>query len=143
MKCKCGNEYEKNKSYLCLPCRRIYSRAWREKRQALGLKVRGKKPSLAWFKSYWQKYYRRKDVRKKRAELMQKYRNDPRLRDRHAARWITNRAIKTGRLHREPCRDCNFMKVDAHHPDYGKPLQVIWLCRPCHIREHAKAEGRI
>jgi hypothetical protein len=27
-------------------------------------------------------------------------------------------------------------KVDGHHPDYDKPLSVIWLCRSCHMLEH-------
>lgn len=27
-------------------------------------------------------------------------------------------------------------KVQAHHPDYNKPLDVIWLCQPCHHEWH-------
>lgn len=27
--------------------------------------------------------------------------------------------------------------LHAHHPDYDKPLDVEWLCRPCHIAEHS------
>lgn len=29
-------------------------------------------------------------------------------------------------------------KVDAHHDDYNKPLEVRFLCRSCHFQWHAK-----
>ena len=28
--------------------------------------------------------------------------------------------------------------VDGHHPDYDKPLEVVWLCRRCHRQAHCK-----
>ena len=30
------------------------------------------------------------------------------------------------------------MKVIAHHEDYDKPLDVMWLCRSCHVKRHAE-----
>ncbi|KKL75825.1 hypothetical protein LCGC14_2051050 [marine sediment metagenome] len=27
-------------------------------------------------------------------------------------------------------------KPEAHHPDYTKPMEIEWLCRPCHIETH-------
>ena len=27
-------------------------------------------------------------------------------------------------------------KIDAHHPDYSKPKEYIWLCKKCHINLH-------
>jgi hypothetical protein len=25
-----------------------------------------------------------------------------------------------------------------HHPDYDKPLEVVWVCRSCHLDIHAE-----
>lgn len=31
------------------------------------------------------------------------------------------------------CESCGEAKpLDGHHEDYSKPLEVVWLCRPCH-----------
>ncbi len=34
------------------------------------------------------------------------------------------------------CQACHKKKGIAHHPDYSKPLQIIWLCRKCHSKVH-------
>lgn len=35
------------------------------------------------------------------------------------------------------CKDCGMTaKVQGHHPDYNKPLEVIWLCVNCHAKLH-------
>jgi len=52
------------------------------------------------------------------------------------AHRLTNRAVTQGTLVRLPCESCGAAKVEAHHDDYSKPLQVRWLCRPCHLAEH-------
>jgi len=67
-------------------------------------------------------------------EGLQKY--PQRLNARLKAREITKRAIDAGRLIRQPCRKCGAEKADAHHTDYSKPLDVDWLCSPCHKQEH-------
>lgn len=55
-----------------------------------------------------------------------------------------NAAIRNGTLTRRPCRDCGALKVQAHHEDYSKPLDVIWLCQKCHKAVHmAKSEQRL
>jgi hypothetical protein len=39
-------------------------------------------------------------------------------------------------LTRQPCSMCGALKAECHHPDYTKPLEIIWLCRRCHKRIH-------
>jgi hypothetical protein len=36
------------------------------------------------------------------------------------------------------CSVCGADKPDKHHPDYDKPLEVVFLCRRCHIAEHKR-----
>jgi len=46
-------------------------------------------------------------------------------------------AGKTGKLERKPCEICGNLKSQAHHPNYTKPLEVVWLC----LKHHRKEEG--
>ncbi len=54
------------------------------------------------------------------------------------ARIAVKRALKSGALIREPCRNCAWPKTEGHHTDYSRPLDVIWLCTSCHRLEHSK-----
>jgi hypothetical protein len=38
----------------------------------------------------------------------------------------------------EHCEKCGAWstKLDGHHADYSKPLEVVWLCRRCHKTLH-------
>lgn len=47
-----------------------------------------------------------------------------------------NYRIKTGQIKREKCQVCGRDKAHAHHPDYTKPLEVLWLCSIHHQRLH-------
>ena len=52
---------------------------------------------------------------------------------------IVNEAVRTGKLiNPRRCSICNVEKedVEAHHEDYSKPLDVIWLCTACHSKIH-------
>jgi hypothetical protein len=75
------------------------------------------------------------DHRKKlNDEVVRLWRKDDKRRT--AAHNAVSRAIKKGDLIRLPCQRCNSPKSLAHHEDYGKKLDVVWLCQPCHKHRH-------
>lgn len=59
---------------------------------------------------------------------------------KYQAHLAVQRALKTGELVKSPCEHCGKSdgRLDAHHPDYSKPLAVIFLCRSCHTRLHKR-----
>lgn len=55
----------------------------------------------------------------------------------HKAREAVQAAKRNGTLIVEPCNFCGINeKVQAHHEDYSKPLDIKWLCALCHRHEH-------
>src|SRR5437899_10932455 len=65
-------------------------------------------------------------------ENRERWRKNNRIKHRaHSAVW---NALRSGKLLRPlSCSSCGTQcKPQGHHPDYSKPLEVIWLCRPCH-----------
>lgn len=61
--------------------------------------------------------------------------------ERNRAIVVVYRALKRGAIARpERCINCNVVKsLDAHHEDYNKPLEVVWLCKSCHKLLHLTA----
>jgi hypothetical protein len=40
------------------------------------------------------------------------------------------------------CQRCKAKKIlEAHHPDYKKPLEILWICRRCHAKLHPSEKG--
>ncbi len=63
--------------------------------------------------------------------------------ERHRANALLNYYVGTGKI-KPPsiCSRCGAEdSLDAHHPDYGKPLEVTWLCRVCHKKEQRRLEN--
>ena len=55
------------------------------------------------------------------------------------ARSKINSAIRDGRAVRGPCFVCGATnRIEAHHQDYRKPLDVLWVCRKHHLELHGK-----
>lgn len=59
----------------------------------------------------------------------------------HANRAV-KAALKAGTLRRPSrCSKCGKRegaphRIHAHHEDYSKPLDVVWLCHGCHVTRH-------
>ena len=48
-----------------------------------------------------------------------------------------NNALKLGKIVKPAtCSKCSAARPEAHHPDYSKPLEVVWLCRIHHVEAH-------
>ena len=55
-----------------------------------------------------------------------------------ARQLLRNAVYRKSIVKPSACTSCGEEKrVEGHHKDYSKPLEVTWLCRGCHNREHA------
>lgn len=107
---------------------------------------------------YYQEYDRKRASLPHRVKLRKKvakrWKEDPKLKRRsnelkkiwqeknvlkRAAHVITGNAIREGKLIKKPCEACGKKKVDAHHDDYTKPLEVKWLCKKHHSERHKES----
>lgn len=57
------------------------------------------------------------------------------------ARRMAREAVRSGKIIKpNACETCKKVmdkrKIHGHHRDYGKPLDVVFLCSICHAKEH-------
>lgn len=58
-------------------------------------------------------------------------------RKRANCRSYLNVYIRRGTIKKGVCEICGSdYKIEAHHEDYNKPLEVTWLCRNHHLEKH-------
>jgi ribosomal protein S27AE len=97
-----------------------------------------------------QRAYRAKDPERYRALTRARYAANPTAKRNGIKAWIARNpdrfrtaqnaaqrvyaAIKKGLLTRpDTCTRCGLSGfIEAAHSDYTRPLDVTWLCRPCH-----------
>lgn len=70
--------------------------------------------------------YRKKSAKKYKSEYAKKI----------AARRKVSFEIEKGNIKRLPCKICGKRKTEAHHEDYSKPLDVVFLCVKHHAARH-------
>lgn len=51
---------------------------------------------------------------------------------------ILHKLMRSG-LKPSPCEVCKSTEnIEAHHPDYTNPFNIVWLCKRCHAYIHRK-----
>lgn len=76
---------------------------------------------------------------KHRKSRQERYRNyDRNNKDKRAAYDAVKYALQHGRLTKEPCAICGSTRSQAHHEDYSRPLDVVWLCSQHHMARHSE-----
>lgn len=116
------NRCRKNPNHftICKSCQRKYAEKWYARNR--------EKVSL--HKKQWYKV--NKEICKIRER---RYHNNNR--DKQHTKIIVAIAKQRGELILQPCFICGaIINVDAHHEDYSKPREVIWLCRLHHRQLH-------
>lgn len=80
------------------------------------------------------KAYYERNAERIRAERLAYRDREP---EKERARWTLNNAVRRGDIQKGECEvgaDC-LGRIEAHHDDYSKPLEVRWLCQRHHMRE--------
>lgn len=123
--------FTRKDNYYCLDCKVCHCAIKREMRKS------GK-----WLKTERNKNVseqQREKVKQKRLADRQNINYKEFQKKKFRAQDAARRAIKKGVISRsETCHSCGKeKKTDAHHDDYDRPLDVIFLCRSCHLALHA------
>lgn len=58
--------------------------------------------------------------------------------EKYKARQKVSNSIRNGSIKKGKCEMCGDPNTEAHHTDYSKPLEVMWLCR----KHHMEIEGK-
>ena len=127
----------------CFKCHEVLPRTEFYKHKQMGDGLLGKCKSCTKKDSIERRHSKIEEVRaydrgrqhKSRPNYQKEYRQANPL--KYKAHSAVNYAVRTGSLERLPCEVCNISEgVHAHHEDYSKPLDVVWLCAIHHSERH-------
>jgi hypothetical protein len=81
---------------------------------------------------------RGKTPKRRALQLMEQQKSRAVHPEKHRAHMIVYRALKAGKILKLPCKICEDFCSQAHHENYNKPLEIIWLCQKHHDERHAQ-----
>lgn len=110
-----------NRRGTCKECRQAIARMW----------IRSNRERVNAIKQRWYKAHQGRV----RAVYREYERNN---KEKRRAYSIVLRAKKRGIITQHPCSICGSLNARAHHPDYTKPLEVVWLCELHHSVVHER-----
>ena len=92
----------------------------------------------------YHKAWRQGPGREKYREAIKRYRD--RHPEKNRAHRAVDNALRAGKLTRGACAeaergDC-LGRIEAHHEDYARPLEVTWLCKRHHRQADAARQAR-
>ena len=136
--CKCKQDKDlsefrdyciRNRDYICIPCYRIRAMTYYKSESCRNWRLKNEDKAIAISRKY-RSLNRDKKIKANKAA---------RVPEQHNARVMAQRALKIGTIKKEPCSVCGKERSEMHHPDYSKPLDIIWLCRSHHQYLHSHA----
>lgn len=121
------------REYRCIECVRIKNKkyinkdpqAWRNRSKIWREKKVKENPNF-----YNERYHKFKKIDGRQTKSIENKRK------KINSRSLLYYYIKCGKIKKlNFCEECkaNNVKIQGHHMDYNKPLDVKWLCRKCHI----------
>lgn len=141
---KCGKKKNINEFYKhpqmadgyfgkCKECANSYQCQWEKDNYE---KVRIRKHNYQ--KTYYKMWYAKNGRKRKKDynKIIEKWQKD------NAEKVVVQRKMRHAvkmKIISKPtiCSNCgDERKILAHHEDYSKPLEVVWLCYSCHKKTH-------
>ena len=130
----------KMRNYTCRSCWTLEKKKWTKKypdkarlSHRLGMRkwrnnIANAKKENERNKKYYPKYAQRikeynKKIRIEHSEVIK-------------ARAMVSNFLHAKKIEKKPCRVCGTGRSQAHHSDYLKPLEIIWLCPKHHKQLH-------
>lgn len=116
-----------------------WQRNWRKKNPEEAKKIdalkriKNRHKKAEYSKVYYSKTKIHPEYLEYRKQISNKYYVNNKLKAK--ARGIVSKSVLRGKIIKPKyCSGCLKEKIvlQGHHEDYSKPLEVIWLCPPCH-----------
>jgi predicted RNase H-like nuclease (RuvC/YqgF family) len=137
----------------CKKCRAEMAKEYRESHPNYVENMKKRKKELSQHRREWQREWYKKNKEKRaealrkdrilRPEAWRKYHEQAKKANplAHKSRKILETAVQWKGFEKpDTCSKCgkkfDSQNIHAHHEDYKKPLDIVWVCRSCHMKIH-------